>query len=607
MYLSYYNLKHKPFQISTDPGFLWLGEKHMEALSTLRYGVLDNKGFLLLTGDVGTGKTTLINALLKTLKGDVLVATIRDPDLKPLDFFQYTAHVFGLQKEITSKGSFLIHFEKFLNQAHERKKKVLLIIDEAQRINQRLLEEIRLLSNIEKNESKLLNIFFVGQIEFNDILLRPVNRPIRQRITINYNIEALSAEETKHYIKHRLSVASKGTSSESRDSARKSGPETAQARQKTSPPAIENALFTDGAIREIHLFSNGYPRLINIICDRCLLTCYVEESKIVLPRHVKECAKELEIPYFGPIKTRKNDSNSTQKISSTRSREKNRQAVLEQTDQTNAAIAQPITELAIPDGNSKTDGASHQKVKKAPPQKNGSESKRGKSTKRLVLGAAFSIVIILFSLSFFENSIPITRITNSIKTSSTMKNAVEIVSSILDDAGISERGSQIAGADNSDFAGKTMQENPPSQDKSEVVAAASSQSTPETNETVEASPPTVLGKLIMPFPSTATLPPPTSLANLNMLVESILSDQTYEVVITGYTDNLEDEKLNQELSLAKANAVKIYLISRGLEESKVETRARGSESPIAPNTTASGRDANHRVEVEFRQPAGSSP
>ena len=118
MYLSFYHLKHKPFQISTDPKFLWLGEKHEEALATLKYGVLDNKGFLLLTGDVGTGKTTLINTLLRTLGKDTLVASIRDPALDPMDFYNYTAHAFGLQSNFTSKVSFLIQFEKFLRAAN---------------------------------------------------------------------------------------------------------------------------------------------------------------------------------------------------------------------------------------------------------------------------------------------------------------------------------------------------------------------------------------------------------------------------------------------------------------------------------------------------------
>ncbi len=196
MYLSHYNFERKPFQISSDPRFLWHGEKHSEALATLRYGVLDNKGFLLLTGDVGTGKTTLINTLVGSLGEDVIHAAVPDPSLEKLDFFNYIAAAFGMDRVFSSKGEFLIHFGRFLNQAHAEKNKVLLIIDEAQMLSQELLEEIRLLSNIEREDVKLVNIFDVGQNEFNEILADPRNIAVRQRLTTNYNISPLSCEES---------------------------------------------------------------------------------------------------------------------------------------------------------------------------------------------------------------------------------------------------------------------------------------------------------------------------------------------------------------------------------------------------------------------------
>jgi len=188
MYLSFYGLKENPFQISTNPRFLWLGEKHQEALAALRYGILDNKGFLLLTGDVGTGKTTLINALLASLEDDVVAETIPDPGLKQLDLYHYIAEIFDIKGQFSSKGKFLVIFSRFLHSMHAKGKKVVLIIDEAQRLSPALLEEIRLLSNIEKPETKLINIFFVGQSEFNAALLREENRALRQRITVNYDI-----------------------------------------------------------------------------------------------------------------------------------------------------------------------------------------------------------------------------------------------------------------------------------------------------------------------------------------------------------------------------------------------------------------------------------
>lgn len=207
MYLSYYNLNEKPFRISTDPKFLWLSEKHKEALAILTYGIFDNKGFLILTGDVGTGKTTIINALLNNLDDDVIAAHITDSSLQGLDFFNFIANVFSIDKKSSTKGEFLNYLNKFLHDAYSKNKKVLLIIDEAQRLKPELLEEIRLLSNIERQDTKLLNIFFVGQKEFNNILIKPENRALRQRITINYYIKPLTKNEIKEYIKHRLNIA----------------------------------------------------------------------------------------------------------------------------------------------------------------------------------------------------------------------------------------------------------------------------------------------------------------------------------------------------------------------------------------------------------------
>ena len=267
MYLSHYNFTEKPFQITTDPKFIWLGEKHLEALSTLKYGILENKGFLLLTGDVGTGKTMLVNCLVTKLDIETIIATIPDPDLEILDFFNSLADSFKINKKFESKGGFLVHLKAFLHKAHAENKNVLLIIDEAQRLNHKLLEEIRLLSNIELYSKKLINIFFVGQNEFNDILMQERNRAVRQRIALRYNIDPLTKSETEEFIKHRLEIA--GT---------------------------KGNIFSATAIHEIYLFSNGYPRLINVICDHALLTGYTKGIKKIDVKIIKECAEELEIP-----------------------------------------------------------------------------------------------------------------------------------------------------------------------------------------------------------------------------------------------------------------------------------------------------------------------
>ena len=268
MYLNHFNLKIKPFQITADPKFLWLGDKHKEALARLKYGILQNSGFLLMTGDVGTGKTLLINCLLKEIGNKICVATVFDPGLEPLDFLNFISAEFSLNRVFESKGEFLIEFKKYLVDAHRQRKRVLLIIDESQRLEPATMEQIRLLSNIEMPHAKLINIFFVGQTELIISLSQDQNRAIRQRITMLYNLEPLTELETKVYIVHRLKVA-----------------------------GLNGNIFTDKAVGEIHTFSHGYPRLINIICDNALLTGYVKDLRQIDAALIRECAKDFQASY----------------------------------------------------------------------------------------------------------------------------------------------------------------------------------------------------------------------------------------------------------------------------------------------------------------------
>ncbi len=266
MYLSFYQLDAKPFQITTDPEFLWFSEKHKESLAMLQYGIMENKGCLLLTGDVGTGKTTLINALEQSLGDDVMMAVIYDPHLETIDFFNHLAAAFGINMRFETKGAFIRHFTNFLNTAFIKNKKTLLVIDEAQRMTPEILEELRNLSNIEKHYTKLINIFFVGQNEFINMLQAPECRALRQRMTVSYHIDPLTHSETGEYIRHRLKVA-----------------------------GAKGKIFNTGAIDEIYRFSNGYPRLINIICDLALVSGFVEEAKTIRRGIIQECANNLQI------------------------------------------------------------------------------------------------------------------------------------------------------------------------------------------------------------------------------------------------------------------------------------------------------------------------
>ena len=265
MYLNHYNLTLKPFEISPDPRFLWLGEKHNEALAAMKYGILDNKGFICLTGDVGTGKTTLVNALISSSENNIIFAKFSDPPLDKLDFFNLAADAFGMNQKFSTKGDFISHLRRFLNNAYDHNQEVVLVIEEAQRFDQEQLEEVRLISNIERPDKKLISIIFVGQNEFDGILNK--NKPLRQRVSIIHKIKPLQEIETKQYILHRLKIA--GSQSE---------------------------IFSPGAFREIYSFTEGNPRLINIICDLALLTGYAENKKIIEPETIRECALNRLLP-----------------------------------------------------------------------------------------------------------------------------------------------------------------------------------------------------------------------------------------------------------------------------------------------------------------------
>jgi general secretion pathway protein A len=208
----------------------------------------------------------LINGLLKSTRVKAVIATIPDPDLDVLDFFNVLAEEFQMNKAYASKGSFLIGFKHFLHKVCESEGKVLLIIDESQRLNHELLEQIRILSNIELSDRKLINIFFVGQSEFNLILREERNAPVRKRLAVSYNLEPLDRRETEQYIAHRLKIAG----------------------------AAQN-LFTPQAVRDIFFFTGGYPRLINITCDHALLTGYSKGLTRVDDTIIAECRKDLRI------------------------------------------------------------------------------------------------------------------------------------------------------------------------------------------------------------------------------------------------------------------------------------------------------------------------
>jgi general secretion pathway protein A len=267
MYLDYYELRKFPFRTNSDPKFLWFGGKHKKALSFLKDGMLKRDGFLLLTGDVGTGKTSLIRYLLKSTDASAIIASISNPMMPVLDFYNFLSEKFKLDNKFADKADFFIHFKKFLLKAYSEHKLVFVIIDAAQTLNPDRLEEIRLLSNIEFENQKLLNIFFVGQSETETILMDPRNKATSQRINMSHKLQPLDEHETIHYIAHRLKVA-----------------------------GAKRDIFTDDASKKIFDIADGVPRLINSICDCALLSGYVNGRKIIDPILIRECQIELRIP-----------------------------------------------------------------------------------------------------------------------------------------------------------------------------------------------------------------------------------------------------------------------------------------------------------------------
>jgi type II secretory pathway predicted ATPase ExeA/LysM repeat protein len=269
MYTEFFELIEKPFSLSTSPRFLYLGEKHKEALAILKYGVMERQGFVLLTGEVGTGKTTMVRALLASLDTNVKYVHLANPLLSPREFISYLIlSSFENKIHFKTKSEFLIAFEAFLTKVQQRNKHFLLVIDEAHKLSFELLEEIRLLSNLETAEEKLISIFLVGQPELNEKLSEARCRPLLQRISVRYHIPPLSVKETGEYIMTRLKKAGSRRAEE---------------------------IFPSKAINAIHQYSQGYPRMINVLADNSLLLGYSKGESKISPAMVKSCYQDLRL------------------------------------------------------------------------------------------------------------------------------------------------------------------------------------------------------------------------------------------------------------------------------------------------------------------------
>jgi general secretion pathway protein A len=271
MYNEYFGFKEAPFSIAPDPRYLYMTAQHRDALAHLVYGLNSEGGCILLTGEVGTGKTTICRCLLEQIPEQANVALVMNPKLNEIELLETICDELKITypDADNSVKTYTDRIYEFLIKSNRENEKTVLIIDEAQNLDSKVLEQLRLLTNLETDQRKLLQIIILGQPELLDILARKEMRQLAQRITARFHLQPLSSEEVKAYVSHRLAVAGQNIQ-----------------------------IFPDNSIKLLYKLSNGVPRLINIICDRALLGAYVENQYNVTPRIIRKASKEV----FGELK-----------------------------------------------------------------------------------------------------------------------------------------------------------------------------------------------------------------------------------------------------------------------------------------------------------------
>lgn len=269
MYKAYFGLQKNPFEITPDPAFLFPTKRHNESLATLYYGVRRHKGFVVLTGEVGTGKTLLIRSLLHLLRaGDVNYAYVFNSRLGSLEFLQYITGDFGLTVAGKSKSELLLQLSTFVISRFQKGLTTLLVVDEAHHLSTEVMEEIRLLTNLETTQEKLLQILLVGQPELDEKLDSVELRQLKQRIALRSHLHPLELEETYGYIRNRMRVAG-------------------------NPGADQ--VFPMDTVLEIHRHSRGIPRLINTLCENALIAGYAKQAKQIMPETIEKIARDFRL------------------------------------------------------------------------------------------------------------------------------------------------------------------------------------------------------------------------------------------------------------------------------------------------------------------------
>jgi general secretion pathway protein A len=266
MYLNFYGLREPPFSPTPDPRFLFQSARHREALAQLIYGVRERKGFIVLTGEIGTGKTTLLRTLLERLDATTHVAYVHNSALDIQGLLEYVLQDWGIKSTATSHAQRLFELNEFLIEQHRQGLSPILVIDEAQNLSIETLEAVRLLSNFETAQQKLVQILLVGQPELGDKLNAPELRQLKQRVALRCHIAPLSPEETRLYVRHRLRIAG----------------------------AADTGIFSDASVQKIAEYSRGIPRVINIVADHCLISGYADSRRRIDRGMVDEAIEYLE-------------------------------------------------------------------------------------------------------------------------------------------------------------------------------------------------------------------------------------------------------------------------------------------------------------------------
>ena len=270
MYLQYYGLKEKPFNVTSDPSFFFLSRRHKEAIACMSYGINERKGLITVTGEIGIGKTTMCRTLLSQMDKSIKTALVINPYFSEVQLLELIVQDFGISLKKRSRLGLINALNDFLLSQASLGNNAVIIIDEAQNLTCRQLEQVRLLSNLETDKEKLLQIVLVGQPELRKKLELFELRQLKQRVMVDYHIEPLEEDELDDYIYHRLDTACLN-------------------------PRDKRIEFDPDAFRDIYSFSQGVPRLINLLCDRALLLSFIKEKSRVARDIISECVKDIRV------------------------------------------------------------------------------------------------------------------------------------------------------------------------------------------------------------------------------------------------------------------------------------------------------------------------